>query len=70
MNNKTIRKDNKYLMLHYDILFILLLIGMLILNIWNTKEVQNMYTMTIIMGIAIVAYFIFYPIDVKRRKTH
>ena len=69
MNQKTVRKDNKYLMLHYDILFILLLIGMLILNIWNTKEVQNMYTMTIIMGIAIVAYFIFYSIDVKRRKA-
>jgi len=28
-----------------------------------------MYTMTIIMGIAIVAYFIFYSIDVKRRKA-
>lgn len=33
------------------------------------KEVQNMYTMTIIRGIAIVAYFLFYSIDAKRRKA-
>lgn len=69
MKNQTVRKDNKSLMVHYDICFILLLIGMFILNIWNTKEVKNMYTMAIIMVIAIVSYFIFYYIEVKRGRA-
>jgi len=38
MNNKFIRKDYKHLMLHYDILFILLLIGMLILKYGTQKK--------------------------------
>lgn len=69
MNQKTVRKDNKSLMLHYDILFILLIIGMLLLNLWNTKDVKNMYIITIIMAIAIFAYCIFYSIQVKRGKA-
>lgn len=53
MKHQTVRKDNKSLMLHYDIC-VILLIGMFILNIWNTKEVKNMY----IMARQVMIYFI------------
>lgn len=68
MNQQTVRKDNKSLMIKYDILFILLILFMYILNIMNTKDVSNMYVMTFFIGMAIIIYLIFYSIKIRRSK--
>ena len=68
MGNLKYRNDNKKLLLWVYVIFIFAIIGSLIINVLNTKNVINMYIIAGVFLSITLAYLIFYPIFVKKNK--
>lgn len=68
MGNLKYRNDNKKLLLWVYVIFIFAIIGSLIINVLNTKNVINMYIIAGVLLTITIAYLIFYPIFVKKNK--
>ena len=68
MGNLKYRNDNKKLLLWVYVIFIFAIIGSLIINVLNTKNVINMYIIAGVFLTITLAYLIFYPIFVKKNK--
>ncbi len=63
------RKDNKKLLVWAYIAFVALIIGILIINVLNTKQVSNMYLMLYISLSFIAVYFFIHLFLIKRNKS-
>ena len=62
------RTDNRKPQLFVEISFILLVIAAMTINVYNTKNVVYLYTVLVIMVIAVVFYAVLYSIFIKIHK--
>lgn len=63
------RTDNRKPQLFIEISFTLLVIAAMAINVYNTKNVVYLYTVLVIMGIAVVFYAVWYSIFIKIHKN-
>ena len=68
MGNLKYRLDNKKKLLWVYFLFIIAIVGSLIINVLNTKDVVNMYIILVVFGGLILLYSLFYPLFILKHK--